>query len=145
MPPPPDQIQTRWFHDSLLGNRRRKPRRLDASPQRGVKETFWSRHRYATWGSWVPLMGHRVCQNVSHPLCRFIPRSGCSGWLWPIDGFCLWTLSFGCLGYDCHLPWRIGRIIWGVGWRGKSFLPHLFTTPVEPSHFASSVSHTVRP
>jgi hypothetical protein len=36
-------------------------------------------------------------------------------------------------------PRRIGRVVRGVGWHVKSFLLGLFTGPVEPSRFASSV------
>jgi hypothetical protein len=36
---PSNQIWTRWFHASFPGNPCRKAGQLDASPQRGVKET----------------------------------------------------------------------------------------------------------
>jgi hypothetical protein len=94
-----------------------------------------------------PLDGAPGTPTIGHPLCCFIPCSGCSGGSNTIGGFCLRILSFGrphnnCgahFGYGCRIPLCKGHVVRGVGSRIKSFLLRLSSTPVEPHHFASSV------
>jgi hypothetical protein len=90
--PPPHQIWIGWFHASFPDLPHRKHRRLDASPQRGVKETSQTRLRYENWKSRVPSMGLRMCQLVATPCVASSLALGSSDLS---GGFCIRTLSIG--------------------------------------------------
>jgi hypothetical protein len=94
-----------------------------------------------------PLDGALGVPTTVHPLCPFVPHSGCFERLWPNSaGFAFepWALeshdNHGThFGYSFHISRCIGRIVWGVGWRVRLFLLCFFTEAVELSRFASSV------
>jgi hypothetical protein len=94
-----------------------------------------------------PLDGAPNAPDASHPLCRFVLHSCCSGWLCPDWWVSPWNPK-RCrpldnhgpyFGYGCCIPRCRGHIVRGVGWHTNSCLLHLFTVPARARRFASSV------
>jgi hypothetical protein len=137
---PPHQIRDRWFDASFPGNLVENPNSSMRAHTKGVKKTFRSGLRYEAWGYRVPSMGHQVSQLLA-TLCvaSFLVLVALGG-SDPIDGFFVQTLRFGRphvnrgtrFRYGCRIPWRIGRIVRGVEWCIKMFLPRLWSPAALP-------------
>jgi hypothetical protein len=94
-----------------------------------------------------PLDGAPDASDASHPLCRFVPLTGCSNSSDPIGGFHLRTLSVASpsaimgpildtvvISHDVE-----GVSCEELGWHINSCLLCLFVVPTRAQHLASSV------
>jgi hypothetical protein len=79
---PPGQIQTRWFQASFLGNPwRENPNGSVLAHTEVCEENILAETQIRSLRMLGPLDGAPDALVACHPLCHFVPRSGCSGQL----------------------------------------------------------------
>jgi hypothetical protein len=81
---PPSQIQTRWFQACFLGNPwRENPDGSMLAHTEGHEGNLLVGTQIQSLRMPGPFDVASDEPTAGHPLCLFIPRSGCSGWLQP--------------------------------------------------------------